>query len=199
MEKQSVFETLSKINVDDKVEKKNGLKYLSWAYSWSELKKVYPASTYKVIKNEQGWNYHTDNRSCWVEVSVTVEGLEHTEMLPIMNFKNQSISLNAVSSMDVNKAIQRALTKCIARHGMGINIYIGEDFPEETDGHNLQVCLGDAEIEHLQKLFKKIPSYYKTFLKQFNIKDLRELPEDKFDTVVEVLNKRIELAEKQGK
>ena len=34
MEKKSVFETLSAINVNDKVEKKNNLTYLSWAWAW---------------------------------------------------------------------------------------------------------------------------------------------------------------------
>ena len=40
--KKSVFETLSAINVSGKTEKKNGLTYLSWAYAWAEVKKIYP-------------------------------------------------------------------------------------------------------------------------------------------------------------
>jgi len=58
--------------------------------------------------------------------------------------------------------------------------------------------IGDAEVEHLKNLFRKIPDYYLIFLKQFKIKDLKELQEDKFDQVCEVLGKRIELAKKQG-
>ena len=45
---KSVFETLSAINVNDKVEKKNGLTYLSWAWAWGEVKKNYPNATYEV-------------------------------------------------------------------------------------------------------------------------------------------------------
>ena len=33
-ENKSVYEVLSKLNVNDKVEKKNGLTYLSWAWAW---------------------------------------------------------------------------------------------------------------------------------------------------------------------
>jgi hypothetical protein len=36
-----------------------------------------------------------------------------------------------VTSFDVNKAIQRSLTKAVARHGLGLYIYAGEDLPED--------------------------------------------------------------------
>lgn len=32
--------------------------------------------------------------------------------------------------MDVNKAVQRSLTKAAARHGLGLYVYSGEDLPE---------------------------------------------------------------------
>ena len=75
-------------------------------------------------------NYFTDGRTCWVKVGVTIDGLEHVEMLPVMNFKNQSIPLDKVTSCDANKAIQRAITKAIGRHGLGLYVYAGEDLPE---------------------------------------------------------------------
>lgn len=39
---KSIFETLNSIDVEDKIEKKNGLSYLSWAWAWAEVKKLYP-------------------------------------------------------------------------------------------------------------------------------------------------------------
>ena len=131
--KKSVFETLRAINVSGKTEKKNGLTYLSWAYAWAEVCKVYPTATYKVYERDTQWgpvNYFTDGRTCWVKVGVTIDGLEHVEMLPVMNFKNQSIPLDKVTSCDANKAIQRAITKAIGRHGLGLYVYAGEDLPE---------------------------------------------------------------------
>lgn len=133
--KKSVFETLNSINVSGKTEKKNGLTYLSWAYAWAEVKKLYPNATYKVYERDTQWgpvNYFTDGRTCWVKVGVTINGLEHIEMLPVMDYRNKSIPLGKVSSVDVNKSVQRCITKAAARHGLGLYIFAREDYPEDT-------------------------------------------------------------------
>ena len=130
-EQKSVFETLSKINVSEHIEKKNGLSYVSWAWAWGELKKVYPNAQYKVYETEQGINYFTDGKTAWVKTGVIVEGLEHIEYLPVMDYNNKSIPLDKITSFDVNKTIQRSLTKAIGRHGLGLYVYAGEDLPEE--------------------------------------------------------------------
>ena len=130
---KNYFEELNSIDVSDKTEKKNGLTYLSWAWSWSEVKKRHPEATYTIYENEQGWNYHTDGRTGWVKTGVTINGIEHIEYLPIMDFKNKSIKLEQITSFDVNKAIQRSLTKAVARHGLGLYIYAGEDLPEDAE------------------------------------------------------------------
>lgn len=127
----SVFETLNAINVNGHTEKKNGLTYLSWAWAWAEVKKAYPGATYKIYENADGWNYFSDGHTCWVKTGVTIDGIENIEYLPIMDFKNKSIPWDVVTSMDVNKAIQRSLTKALARHGLGLYIYAGEDLPED--------------------------------------------------------------------
>ena len=132
MEK-SVFEVLNAIDCSEHIEKKNGLTYLSWAWAWQILKKHYPASTYTIYEDAMGRNYHTDGRTCWVKTGVCVEGIEHIEYLPVMDFRNASILLDKVTSFDVNKAIQRSLTKAVARHGLGLYIYAGEDLPDAAD------------------------------------------------------------------
>ena len=127
----SYFDELNNVNVNEHVEQKNKLSYLSWAWAWGEIKKRHPDATYTVYENADGWNYHTDGRTCWVKTGVTVNGIEHIEYLPVMDYKNKSISIENVTSFDVNKAIQRSLTKACARHGLGLYIYAGEDLPEE--------------------------------------------------------------------
>ena len=132
------FETLNAINVNDFTEKKGGLTYLSWAHAWKEFKKLYPKSFYTIYQNDLEWNYFTDNKTCWVKTGVTVvfddgEAIEHIEYLPVMDYKNRSIALEDVTSFDVNKAIQRSLTKAVARHGLGLYIYAGEDLPNEAE------------------------------------------------------------------
>lgn len=129
----SVFETLNAIDCSKHIEKKNGLAYLSWAWAWAELKKKYPTATYTVYEDSRGYCYHTDGSTCWVKTGVTVDGIEHIEYLPIMDTRNRSIPFANVTSFDVNKAIQRSLTKACARHGLGLYIYAGEDLPEQEE------------------------------------------------------------------
>lgn len=132
MEK-SIFATLNAIDCNQHVEKKNGLTYLSWAWAWQIAKQNYPDAQYTIYENAQGWNYHTDGRTAWVKTGVTISGLEHIEYLPVMDSRNRSIPVDAVTSFDVNKAIQRSLTKALARHGLGLYIYAGEDLPDAAD------------------------------------------------------------------
>ena len=132
MEK-SVFATLNAINCNDKVEKKGNLSYLSWAWAWQIVKSHYPDAGYTIYEDANGIPYFTDGKTCWVKTGVTINGLEHIEYLPIMDFKNMSIPLEQVTSMDMNKTIQRSLTKACARHGLGLYIYAGEDLPEGAE------------------------------------------------------------------
>lgn len=130
---KSVFAVLNKINCNEHTEKKNGLTYLSWAWAWQKVKENYPDASYTIYEDANGIPYFTDAKTCWVKTGVTINGLEHIEYLPIMDFKNQSIPYERVTSMDMNKAIQRSLTKCCARHGLGLYIYAGEDLPEGAE------------------------------------------------------------------
>lgn len=131
--KKSVFEVLNAVNCNEHTEKKNGLTYLSWAWAWAEVKKRYPSATYTIYENKDGLLYHTDGKTAWVKTGVTIEGIELIEYLPVMNYKNESISLDRLTSFDVNKTVQRSLTKACARHGLGLYIYAGEDLPEGED------------------------------------------------------------------
>lgn len=130
MEK-NYFSQLNGINVNERTEKKNGLTYLSWVWAWGKVKENFPDATYTIYENADGWFYHTDGKTCWVKTGVTVNGIEHIEYLPVMDYKNKSIPADQVTSIDVNKAIQRSITKACARHGLGLYVYAGEDLPEQ--------------------------------------------------------------------
>ena len=131
---ENYFQKLYDIDVKEKMKKKNGMNYVSWAAAWAEVKKIYPDATYRIYERETPdgliINYFTDGKTCWVKTGVTINNIEHIEDLPVMNFKNESIKLENVTSSDVNKAIQRSLTKACARHGFALYIYEGEDLPE---------------------------------------------------------------------
>jgi len=146
------FKELNSINVNKMTEKKGNLTYLSWAYAWQETMKVCPDMTRKVYENDHGWNYHTDGKTSWVKVGITIDGQEHIDYLPIMDAKNKAIPIEQVTSFDVNKAIQRSTTKAIGLHGLGLYIYAGEDMPDDekaakatpsAEGIVIELELGD--------------------------------------------------------
>lgn len=124
---------LLKINVNDHVEKKNGLTYLSWAWAWAEVLKIDPQATWQVSEyGPQGAEVpfmRLPDGSCMVRVSVTIKGHTKTCLLPVMNHRNQAIK--NPDAFAVNTAIMRCLAKAVSMHGLGLYIYAGEDLPEE--------------------------------------------------------------------
>lgn len=158
MSNKSVFEQLSALNLSSKVEKRGNLSYLSWATAWAECKKLFPDMTRTVYESETGMNYFSDGATAWVKVGVTINGLEYIDYLPVMNHMNKSIPLASLTSFDVNKTIQRSTVKALALHGLALNIYAKEDFPEATDGtpgkvavakpaSKIALAVGDANWE----------------------------------------------------
>jgi len=162
------FKKLSAIDVKSKIEQKGRFNYLSWAWAWAEACKVC-TPTRKVYKSDKGWNYHSDGLTAWVEVGVTIEGVEHIDMLPVMNNNNKAIPTANINAMDVNKAIQRSTVKALALHGLGIHIYAGEDLPvtpttpkiEEVKGWIANGKTKDECIKHISSLGCELTEEYK--------------------------------------
>lgn len=164
--KQSVFAVLNAINCNEHTETKDTgktkLTYLSWAWAWGIAKSHFPDAFYTIYESGNGVPYFTDGRTCWVKTGVTIEGLEHIEYLPIMDYRNVSIPLEKVTSMDMNKAIQRSLTKALARHGLGLYIYAGEDLPDKADDDRRETTAAEAKAAQ-QEAYQPLPeeTYWK--------------------------------------
>jgi hypothetical protein len=135
MSNKSVFEQLSSLNLSSKTEKRGNLTYLSWAHAWAECKKLFPEMSRTVYESDTYMNYFTDGSTAWVKVGVTIQGQEHIDYLPVMDMRNQSVPLANITSMQVNKTIQRSTVKALALHGLALNIYAKEDFPSESDSN----------------------------------------------------------------
>lgn len=154
---ENYFVKLNSLNVNEHTEKKNGLTYLSWAWAWAECKKLFPDATYTVYENDNlgGMPYFTDGTTAMVKTGVTINGIEHIEYLPVMDHRNKSIPLSAITSFDVNKTIQRSLTKALARHGLGLYIYAGEDLPEENADDIRKEILKLAPIDRINRWLER--------------------------------------------
>ena len=125
---------LLKINVNDHIEKKNGLSYLSWAWAWAEVLKIDPAATWWAHEYSHGNASELPvmflpDGSAMVKVSVKIKDDTKTSLLPVMNHRNQAIK--NPDAFAINTAIMRCLAKAISMHGLGLYIYAGEDLPEQ--------------------------------------------------------------------
>lgn len=135
----TTFEKLSAINVNDHVEKKKDLSYLSWAWAWSEVKKACPDTRYDIKETE-----YDETLGFMCHTSVTIQGETLDMWLPVMDGANKSMkkteytystkfgqkTVEAATMFDINKTIMRCLVKNLAMFGLGIYIYAGEDLPE---------------------------------------------------------------------
>jgi hypothetical protein len=125
--KKKPWDILSKIDCADKVENKNGLTYLSWAWAWGILKAHFPDASFEKHYFD-GLPYASDPQGyAYVKVSVTVEGAEVTETMPVLDYRNKAVK--NPDAFSVNSSLQRCLTKAISYHGLGHYIYAGEDLP----------------------------------------------------------------------
>ena len=206
----SYFDELNNVNVNEHVEQKNKLSYLSWAWAWQELKKRYPLSFYTIYEDARGLNYFTDGRTGYVKTGVTVVdgdmALEHVEYLPIMDYRNNSIPLAEITSFDVNKSIQRSLTKAVARHGLGLYIYAGEDLPDEERAAESakKANADDKAKEYAFALAKVIPegshkgetlkNLYKTA--RADVEKVYEENGDEVKTAIDLINQFIKESKK---
>lgn len=126
------FSELRKIDVNDHIEKKNNLSYLSWAYAVDELLQRDPSATweYRFFDYVDGRvPYCRIGETCMVFCSVKAFDKVMTAQLPVMNHRNQAIQ--NPDAFAVNTAMQRCLAKAISLHGIGLYIYAGEDLPEQ--------------------------------------------------------------------
>lgn len=203
MIEKSVFENLFEVNVNDHIEKKKDLSYLSWPYAWAEVKKRYPKANYKIHQfGEKQLPYVFDEGiGFMVFTSVTIEDITHSMWLPVMDSSNKAmksegytydtkfkkdISVEPATMFDVNKAIMRCLVKNLAMFGLGLYIYSGEDLPEfETE----KISAKDAMIlKSVVMRFEDAKNLYSTLLQRYNVKSFKELTQKQRTDILEGLN-----------
>jgi len=174
---ENYFKQMYDIDVSEKVEQKNGLSYLSWAWAWAEVKKLHPDASYEIKKfGEQQLPYVYDqNTGYMVYTSVTIDGITHEMWLPVMDGANMAMKIEpytykvgrgekafektvaAADMFAVNKTIMRCLTKNLAMHGLGLYIYAGEDLPEATqEEKQAEVEAAKAASEALKTKVKNV-------------------------------------------
>ena len=164
-EQQDKFQQLYQLNLNDKVENKNGLTYLSWANAWAAFKMVYPNATYRIIKNPQtNLPYFADETGIMVYTEITADHQTYEMWLPVMDASNKAMKLEAytyqvwdktnrkyvdrkveaATMFDINKTVMRCLVKNLAMLGLGLYIFAGEDMPETVSDDAMQTPVQDV-------------------------------------------------------
>jgi len=173
----SIWQTLSAIDCREHTEKKGGFDYLSWTWAWAMVKERFPAASYRL---EDDIMYLDGTME--VRVTVTIDDLQHTMWLPVLDFKNKAIS--KPNAFDINSARMRCLVKCLAMFGLGHYIYAGESAPQEQkatftaeqrelfldmvankDGWGLKRIAHEWGNEIMTELFNSAPAGQKVKLK----------------------------------
>lgn len=126
---KEVWETLSKIDVSQHIEKKGNLSYLPWAWAWDQLMRHYPQSEYE-WGDVKFFEDKTVEVSCYMNISDGEQAVSRSMTLPVMDNRNNS--LVSPTSRQISDTKMRCLVKCIAMFGLGHYIYAGEDLPEGT-------------------------------------------------------------------
>ena len=191
--KESLFERLSQINVSEYTEKKGKFTYLSWAWAVNELKKIAPGAYWIIHEWGTGGNekpYQQTESGCFVKVTVIAEGVEMTQIHPVLDNRNEPIK--TPNAFEINTSIMRCLTKAISLHGLGLYIYAGEDLP-----------FGKSEkpkpsIEVENAIHKQKPKHLKPLMTEPQEKKIRELIKSHHLTDTQRISGEGWLSEPQG-
>lgn len=185
-----VWADLSAINVNDHVQKKGNLSYLSWTWAWSTLMSKYPESYY-VFQD-----HRTENGTVMVECVLTIhEGEEvatRTMWLPVMDHRNRAIA--DPDTRAISDARMRCLVKCLAMFGLGFYIYAGEDIPQAEKG----AVITEDQVKELHDLFKATGADPVAWANHYKVSDISELPAEKFEQVRKPLREHMETAERSA-
>lgn len=206
------FKSLYNINVNENVEKKNGLSYLSWAWAWAEFMKQYPQAEYEIVKFN-GLPYAYDpNTGYMVYTKVTVDGQTREMWLPVMDGANRAMkaepytitnkwgkesTVEAATMFDINKTIMRCLVKNLAMFGLGLYIYAGEDLPEEEQNapkampSKASVGPRKASVEDKAYISSNATEdQLRKLLEAYNLDSFEDLTDEQAKKAIMAINKR---------
>lgn len=203
----NIFKTLSQINVNGMVDRKqtggNTLTYLSWASAFQVAKENYPDLEYEIERNpETGMPYWYDPLTGYmVFTKVTIDSQTHEMWLPVMDGTNHAMkaepyqvqtkykkfTVPAATMCDINKAIMRCLVKNLSMFGLGLYIYRGEDLPEcESQAQNTaQPAQAQPVNKPIVKAVPQAPAQQKP-----PVKDTRPVTAQMVDFIKKIIAER---------
>ncbi len=204
------FATLAAINVNDHLEKKGQFSYLSWPYAVAQLRLFDETATWEVMRFN-GLPFLTTDNGTFVEVAVTVKSITLSQIHPVLDNKNKPIITPTV--FDINTSIQRCLVKAIALHGLGLNVYAGEDLPATDNSINTNASgqsfkpsfkpsvvsrpadngfiqpelLTANQLRYINRLIRETGTDVEQLLAYFDFESLEQIPKFEVNRVIQTL------------
>jgi len=203
-EKKSVFEVLNSTDMQRHVKVLQKNKYVPWVDAWYEVKKKYPTANYTVKEDDIGNPFIVSPLGIFVKVTVTIEDIAHSINYPVMNGANKAMKVESytykvkeyvggkptgkfvdkrvdpATTFDVNTSIMRALTKCLALHGLAMYIY-RDELSADIE------LVGSAELQAIMDKVKEKGIPLKTLCQTFNVTKPSEIWLQSFDAVINYL------------
>lgn len=195
------FADLAKINVNDHVEKKGGLTYLSWVWAVDQLFRIDPQANWE-IQFFDGKPYSSCGEFAMVFIKLHACGVTRQAFLPVMDHRNKAIP--NPNSFEINTALQRCLVKAIAHLGLGLYIYAGEDLPPDSSESESSpppaisepATVGSDDLQTIRMLLAATGVKPEQICKKYQIKKLEHLPISKVtetvDRLQEILSQEVE-------
>lgn len=211
------FEELYKVELDGAVsklekkytdkasgeEKSFSLSYLSWTFGWREMKRVDPDAREKVHEFPMFDNqfrliegvtvpYLKTPQGYFVRNTVTINERSETEWMPVVD--NGKYPIANPNSFQINTSNKRCFVKALAKHGLGLYLYAGEDIPTDI---SKPVYIESQEVEYLQKILEIVSKTTETDLEilEANIRDktdvkapLDQLKRDEYGKILNYAN-----------
>jgi hypothetical protein len=183
-----VFKVLNNVDVKPLTKKKGNFDYLSWSNAVREATKLFPEMTWEFTKWES-LPYLKTEVGYFVECTVTINGLSKTQMMAVLDFKNQTAM--SPKANDINKSQMRALTKAIALHGLGIDLWAGEDINGEYEGDGskkFEELVDQDQVAQLNSLLigddnEPTPKGWK-IIRAFKIQTIDTIAKKDFDKIL---------------
>lgn len=183
MTEESKYLQLRAINVNEHIEKKNNLSYLSWAWAVDILLQQDSSATWEYAEPKLFGN------TMMVFCTVHAFGKSMTAQLPVMDYRNKAIE--GPDAFSVNTAMQRCLAKAIALHGLGLYIYAGEDLPEnvttpEPEDENKVKPPNESAKSVPRAVWDELPIEEQNFLTNIGIEITAALIGNKMDEAIKL-------------
>ena len=190
---RQVWDKLSRVDVSAYIEKKGDGKfqaeYVSWAWMYAQLMKLYPDSIVTYGESD----VYPDGSvmiNCTVSVIDGNNMMSRDMFLPVM-----SHTMKAVQHPDarqVSDTKQRAFVKCCSRFGLGLDLWAGSDYAVGVEDDPIS----EPQAEMISSLLKSSQADLEAFLKWLGAESVETIPVSKYQQARIQLENKIKRAAK---